>query len=258
MKLRYSALYVAMTLVLAPGTVLAAPQDASSSDAAPAKKKVTQLDAVQVSATKRETPLQKTPVAVSAISANTLDKERVMTVQDITKLVPGFQATSQGDHGVVTLTMRGIGNDSAKTEYADPEVAMFIDGVYSPRPEAAAGLLLDIDRVEVLRGPQGTLWGRNSTAGVVNFETGKPDTSGFYGNAQIEAGNYGHVGTRATVNLPVSSTFALRFAMAQEQHDGYVDYQNPTQQLPSVAQQQANYLASGGTLATFQPINASN
>ncbi len=257
MKLRYSALYVALTAIFAAGAVHAAAQDATPQDA-PAARKVKDLDSVQVTATKRETPLQKTPVAISAISADSLDKERVMTVQDITKLVPGFEATSQGDHGVVTLTMRGIGNDSAKTEYADPEVAMFIDGVYSPRPEAAAGLLLDIERVEVLRGPQGTLWGRNSTAGVVNFETGKPDTSGFYGNAQIEAGNYSHVGTRATVNLPISSTFALRFAMAQEQHDGYVDYQNPTQQLPSVAQQQANYLASGGTLATFQPINASN
>ena len=71
MKLRYSALYVAMTLVLAPGTVLAAPQDASSGKA-PVEKKIKQLDTVEVSATKRETPLQKTPVAVSAISADTL------------------------------------------------------------------------------------------------------------------------------------------------------------------------------------------
>ena len=257
MKLRYSALYVAVTAIFASGAVHAAAQDPAPQNAA-AGKKVKDLDSIQVTATKRETPLQKTPVAISAIGADTLDKERVMTVQDITRLVPGFEATSQGDHGVVTLTMRGIGNDSAKTEYADPEVAMFIDGVYSPRPEAAAGLLLDIESVEVLRGPQGTLWGRNSTAGVVNFQTGKPDLSGFYGNAQIEAGNYGHVGTRATVNLPISSTFAVRVAMAQEQHDGYVDYQNPSKQLPSVASQQAAYLASGGTLATFQPINASD
>jgi iron complex outermembrane receptor protein len=257
MKLRYSALYVAMTAIFAAGAVHAAAQDPAPQNAA-ASRKVKDLDTVKVTATKRETPLQKTPVAISAISADSLDKERVMTVQDITKLVPGFQATSQGDHGVVTLTMRGIGNDSAKTEYADPEVAMFVDGVYSPRPEAAAGLLLDIDSAEVLRGPQGTLWGRNSTAGVVNFQTAKPDFSGFYGNAQVEAGNYSHVGTRATVNLPISSTFAMRVAMAQEQHDGYVDYQSPSKQLPSVASQQAAYLASGGTLATFQPINASD
>jgi len=262
MKLRYSALYVAMSLVLAPGVVLAADQDSTSQGpsqgSAPVEKKVKQLDAIQVSATKRETPLQKTPVAVSAITPDTLDKERVMTVQDLTKLVPGLQGTSQGDHGVVTLTLRGIGNDSAKTEYADPEVATFVDGVYAPRAEAASGLLLDMDGVEVLRGPQGTLWGRNSTAGAISFQTAKPDiNAGFYGNAQIDAGSYNQMGARAAVNLPISNTFAMRVAVVHEQHDGYVDYQNPGALLPSVAQQQAAYLASGGTAANFRPIDPS-
>jgi iron complex outermembrane recepter protein len=260
MKLRYTSLYVALVAALVSGSALAAGQDATSSDQttknqAPAKK-VTTLDNVEVSATKRDTPLQQTPVAVSAIGGDTLDKERVVTVQDITKLVPGLQATSEGDHGVVTLTMRGIGNDSAKTEYADPEVALFVDGVYSARAEAAAGLLLDMESVEVLRGPQGTLWGRNSTAGAIDFQTAKPDLSGFSGSAQIDAGNYNQVGTRAAVNLPISSTFAMRVAVAHEQHDGYVDYQNPSSELPTVAQQQAAYLASGGAPAKFQPINA--
>jgi iron complex outermembrane receptor protein len=263
MKLRYTALYVAMAWVLAPGTLLAAdqqdasPQNPPSQNPAQASKKIKDLDAVQVSATKRETPLQKTPVAVSAITPDTLDKERVMTVQDLTKLVPGLQGTSEGDHGVVTLTLRGIGNDSAKTEYADPEVATFVDGVYTARAEAAAGLLLDMDGVEVLRGPQGTLWGRNSTAGAISFQTAKPDiNAGFYGNAQVEAGNYNEVGARAAFNLPISSTFAMRVAVVHQQHDGYVDYQNPESELPSVAQQQSTYLASGGDPAKFQPINA--
>lgn len=263
MKLRYSALHVAMVLALATPAAFAtddpqtAPNTSTQGSTAP-DKKIKQLDAIEVSATKRETPLQKTPVAVSAITPDTLDKERVMTVQDLTRLVPGLQATAQGDHGVVTLTMRGIGNDSAKTEYADPEVATFVDGVYSPRAEAAAGLLLDMEGVEVLRGPQGTLWGRNSTAGAISFQTAKPDISaGFYGNAQIEAGNYNLMGARAAVNLPVSSTFAMRVAVVHTQHDGYVDYQNPSTQLPSVAQQQAAYLASGGNPAKFRPIDPS-
>ena len=150
MSLHRNLLYVAISLVIAPGTLLAADQettgqDAASKNPATAERKVQNLDAVSVTATKRETPLQKTPVAVTAITVDTLDRERVMTVQDLTKLVPGLQGTSQGDHGVVTLTLRGIGNDSAKTEYADPEVATFVDGVYSPRAEAAAGLLLDMN-----------------------------------------------------------------------------------------------------------------
>src|SRR5580692_1324740 len=199
MNLHHKLLYVAMALVLTPGTLLAADQDTASPNPSSqnpasqnpiaADKKAKNLDTISVTATKRETPLQKTPVAVSAITPDTLDKERVMTVQDLTKLVPGLQGTSEGDHGVVTLTLRGIGNDSAKTGYADPEVATFVDGVYAPRAEAASGLLLDMDGVEVLRGPQGTLWGRNSTAGAISFQTAKPDIgAGFYGNAQVEAG----------------------------------------------------------------------
>lgn len=257
MKLRYSAIYLAVVAVLASAGTPARAQEDQAAKSGSVKDAKT-LDSVQVNATKSETPLQKTPVAVTAITPDTLDKERVMTVQDITKLVPGFQATTQGDHGVITLTMRGIGNDSAKTEYADPEVATFVDGVYSPRPEAAAGLLLDMDGVEVLRGPQGTLWGRNSTAGVVSFQTAKPDLTSFYGNAQVEAGNYSLLGTRAAVNIPISDTFAVRVAVAHQEHDGYVDYQNPPKLLPSVGQQQATYLASGGSLATFQPINTHN
>ncbi|MGN6091739.1 MAG: TonB-dependent receptor, partial [Luteibacter jiangsuensis] len=263
MSLHRNLLYVAISLVIAPGTLLAADQettgqDAASKNPATAERKVQNLDAVSVTATKRETPLQKTPVAVTAITVDTLDRERVMTVQDLTKLVPGLQGTSQGDHGVVTLTLRGIGNDSAKTEYADPEVATFVDGVYAPRAEAASGLLLDMEGVETLRGPQGTLWGRNSTAGAISFQTAKPDIgAGFYGNAQVEAGNYNQSGARAAFNLPISDTFAMRVAAVHQQHDGYVDYQKPSGQLPSVAQQQQAYLASGGNPANFRPIDPS-
>ncbi|HUB92114.1 MAG TPA: TonB-dependent receptor, partial [Dyella sp.] len=261
MTLHHSAMYVALAAVLASAPVFAMAQDATpqastNKDNGSSKQKVKNLQAIQVTATKRETPLQQTPVAVTAITADTLDKERVMTVQDITKLVPGLQGTSEGDHDVTTLTMRGIGNDSAKTEYADPEVALFIDGVYAPRAESATSLLLDIDSVQVLRGPQGTLWGRNSTAGAIDFETVKPDIGGgFYGNAQMSLGNYSQSGQKVAINLPISSTFAMRVAVAHEQHDGYVNYQNPASELPSVAQQQATYLASGGNPANFQPIN---
>ena len=102
------------------------------------------------------------------------EKAHVQTIVDFVHLVPSFQATTQGDHGVITMTLRGVGNDSAKTEYADPEVAVFVDGIYSPRAEGAAVLLFDMDSIEVLRGPQGTLWGRNSTVGAINMQTAKP------------------------------------------------------------------------------------
>lgn len=254
MNFRTRALSSAIIAVLATGSAIAADDPATAPDEAK-NTEPKALDEIQVTATKRETPLQKTAIAITPISADTLDKERVTDVADITKLVPGFAATTQGDHDVITLTLRGIGNDSAKTEYADPEVALFVDGVYTPRAEAAAGLLLDLDSVEVLRGPQGTLWGRNSTVGAVNFQTAKPELGSFYGYGRLEVGDYNHVGTRAAVNVPLSDTFAFRVAVAEEKHDGYVDFQDPNGQLPSVDSQRAAYLASGGTPESFRPID---
>src|SRR5439155_15622655 len=140
---------------------------------------------VVVTATKRSTPLQKTPVAVTAIGADALEKAQTSTIIDIVHLVPSFQATTQGDHGVITMTLRGIGNDSAKTEYADPEVGLFVNGVYAARPEGAAALLFDMEGVEVLRGPQGTLWGRNSTVGAINFQTARPVLGQQCGNFEF-------------------------------------------------------------------------
>jgi iron complex outermembrane recepter protein len=259
MFVRKTLLCSSIAAILAAGSAMAAPQpdaDAGTNSASnPASKEVEALDTISVTATKRSTPLQKTPVAITAISANTLDKERVITVQDITNLVPGFTGTTQGDHGVVTLTLRGIGNDSAKTEYADPEVALFVDGIYTPRAEGAAALLLDLDSVEVLRGPQGTLWGRNSTVGAVNMQTAKPVIGDSSGNVQFGFGNYGRLGGRGAINLPISDTWAMRVAFAHEEHEGYVDYQNPGELLPSLASQQAAYAASGGDPANFQAIN---
>ena len=81
----------------------------------------TVLPEVVVTATKRATSLQRTPIAVTALNASDLEKAQVQTIADIAHLVPSFQGTTQGDHGVITMTLRGIGNDSAKTEYADPE-----------------------------------------------------------------------------------------------------------------------------------------
>jgi len=254
MNFRTRALSSAIIAVLATGSAIAADDPATAPDEAK-NTEPKALDEIQVTATKRETPLQKTAIAITPISADTLDKERVTDVADITKLVPGFAATTQGDHDVITLTLRGIGNDSAKTEYADPEVALFVDGVYTPRAEAAAGLLLDLDSVEVLRGPQGTLWGRNSTVGAVNFQTAKPELGSFYGYGRLEVGDYNHIGSRAAVNVPLSDTFAFRVAVAQEKHDGYVDFQDPNGQLPSVDSQRTAYLASGGTAESFRPID---
>ena len=217
---------------------------------------------VFVTATKRSTSLQKTPVAVTALNSAALDDAHVQTIQDVVNLVPGFQATTQGDHGVITMTLRGVGNDSAKTEYADPEVATFVDGIYSPRPEGATALLFDLDAIEVLRGPQGTLWGRNSSVGAVNMQTAKPQINSTEGSFEGGFGSFSRVGARGAFNIPINDVAALRVAFVHEQHDGYVNFQTPT--IPSLADQHAAadpVIAAWNTAHPtnpigFQPLNS--
>lgn len=225
----------------------------TSAQSAAAANNSEKIIEVLVTGTKRTTSLQRTPVAITALNSAALEDNHVQTLQDIVNLVPGFSATAQGDHGVMTMTMRGVGNDSAKTEYADPEVASFVDGIYSPRPEGATALLFDLEAIEILRGPQGTLWGRNATVGAVNMQTTKPVIGKSFGSAELGVGSYKRLGMRGAFNVPVSDTMALRFAFVNEQHDGYVDYQTmPTIPLSS---QRAAFLAGGGKLSDFQPIN---
>ncbi|MFL6707725.1 MAG: TonB-dependent receptor [Massilia sp.] len=240
----------------APATTDAMPAAAAPATSATAPVPVNAnapIAEVFVTATKRTTSLQRTPVAITALNAAALDDAHVQTIADVVNLVPGFQATGQGDHGVITMTLRGVGNDSAKTEYADPEVATFIDGIYSPRPEGASSLLFDLEAIEVLRGPQGTLWGRNSSVGAVNMQTAKPVIGSSAGSVETGIGDYNRLGARGAVNVPLSDTAALRVAFVHEQHDGYVDYQNPT--IPSLASQRAAFIAGGGNPAAFQPLN---
>ncbi|MET0319588.1 MAG: Plug domain-containing protein, partial [Duganella sp.] len=186
-------------IALLAGVTVAGPVQAQAQADAQAQATSTgantdKMAEVYVTATKRSTSLQKTPVAVTALNAAVLDDNHVQTIQDVVNLVPGFSATGQGDHGVITMTLRGVGNDSAKTEYADPEVGTFVDGIYSPRPEGATALLFDLDSIEVLRGPQGTLWGRNSTVGAVNMQTVKPEIGSSAGSFEGGYGNYARFG----------------------------------------------------------------
>jgi len=258
-----------LTLLAGTQAAYAQTQAVQASAAAPASQTQAQTQAqadnasatvpeVLVTATKRATSLQKTPVAITALTAATLEDNHVQNIEDIATLVPGFQATTQGDHGVITMTLRGIGNDQAKTEQADPEVAIFVDGIYAPRAEGATSLLFDLEGMEVLRGPQGTLWGRNSTVGAVNMQTAKPVIGDSSYSFEAGGGSYNAMGGKGAFNIPLNDSMALRVAFDHEQHDGYVKYQTPPN--ISIASQQAAYFAANPTApaASFQPINAND
>ena len=243
-----SSKHILTTSLVAMAAHVASAYAAEPADApAPAPQSAAAVDngtipEVIVTATKRATSLQKTPLAITALNAQALEDAHVKNLEDLTHLTPSFQATAQGDHAVLLLTMRGIGNDGAKTEQADPEVSVYVDGVYSPRAEGATTLLFDMDRVEVMRGPQGTLWGRNSTAGAVNMVTAKAKFGVQEGSADLTVGSYNRVGSRLMYNIPVNDQLALRVAYAAEQHDGYVDYQTP----PTAPGLDKNHFVAGG------------
>jgi iron complex outermembrane recepter protein len=223
--------------ILAAGTALAAvlmissaadaQADASAQPTAAPTTGTDQVQDIVVTATKRETSLQKTPIAISAFSQASLDRQQVKDVTGLADFVPSLHFAQQGDQGAILLTLRGIGNDSAYTEVADPEVAIYVNGIYSPRAQGASVLMYDLERVEVLRGPQGTLFGRNATVGAISMVTAKPQLDGFHESVELVGGSYDRIGARGMVNIPVNEHFALRAAFITDRHNGYVDYQTP-------------------------------
>ena len=198
---------------------------AAASAAAPgADADTNQIERITITATKRATLLQETPLAVTAYNQSTLDNAGVKDLVSLQAMIPNLTVEQHGDSGGVHVFMRGVGSTN-HTELGDPAVAFHVDGVYSPRPQGATVLMYDLDHVEVARGPQGTLSGRNATAGSVNMETAKPKFNKFSGNADVVIGQYNRIGMESALNIPLSDTLAVRIAAISERHDGYVDFQ---------------------------------
>ncbi len=182
-----------------------------------------EIEVIQVSATKRVTTLRETPLAVTAFDQKTLDENHVLQLDDLQGVVPSLQIAQNGTQNTPMVYIRGIGS-SDQTESGDPAVAFHIDGVYSARSQGASALMFDLEGAEILRGPQGTLFGRNATGGVVNLHTAKARLDGFEGNAELTLGNYDRKAVRAAINMPLSETFAVRVAGATDQSEGVVDF----------------------------------
>jgi len=173
---------------------------------------------VVVTATKRSTTALKTPLSLSVISGDDLKSAGVATVSNLTDQIPNT-AIGKGWGNAVEITLRGIGSND-NTERGDPAAAFHVDGVYFGRTRMAGGTFFDIERVEVLRGPQGTLYGRNANAGVVNVITAKPKAK-LEGSVGLDVGSFGDVRAEGMVNVPVNDMIALRAAVVHEKNDGY-------------------------------------
>jgi len=212
---------------------LIAPQVGYTQEADDGTDKPAELGSVTVTATRVETQLRTTPVAVTVVTQEDLTREGVKDIRDAADMIPNFDvAFSPSDSGV-QLTIRGI-NSNNFTEIADPSVAFHVDGVYSPRPQGAVALMYDLERLEVSRGPQGTLYGRNSAAGSVNVVTAKPDFSAAYANFGFEVGNKNQKNLMATINAPITDTLAIRANFFGEQRDGFADQDRGTKDLEGV------------------------
>lgn len=180
------------------------------------------IEEIMVTATRKETSLMVTPIAVSAFDQKELDRQNITTVTQIAEIVPNLQIHESAVDSGTSFTLRGVTSNN-NTELGDPSVALHVDGIYSPRPQGALALMYDLERLEVLRGPQGTLYGRNATGGSINVITAKPDFDSFYGDVAAEVGNHNQQQFRGTVNVPVSNSFALRANFFSETRDGWAD-----------------------------------
>ena len=178
------------------------------------------LQEIIVTARRHEEDLQKVPISITALTGEALKQQSVTQVYDLGSQIPGlFMQQARDDPQSLAITMRGRKQEDI-TLAVDPAVSLNVDGIYIPRTLAMAGALLDINRVEVLRGPQGTLYGRNSTGGAIGLFTNDP-TQELSGSADATFGNYGAFSATGIANFPITDSLAARFVAQDDGHGGY-------------------------------------
>ncbi|WP_262407978.1 TonB-dependent receptor [Sphingopyxis sp. OPL5] len=217
-----------MTLrnILLGATMLCAattPAFAFAQDAAPAADTTTETvdygNEIIVTATKRSQTLQDTPVAVSVTSAADLERSQIRDLIDLQSAVPSLRVSQLQSSANTNFIIRGFGN-GANNAGIEPSVGVFIDGVYRSRSAAQIGDLPAVERIEVLRGPQSTLFGKNASAGVISIVTQKPQFK-FGGSAEVTYGNYDAITVKGNVTGPISDTIAFSIGGNYNRRDGY-------------------------------------
>jgi iron complex outermembrane receptor protein len=175
---------------------------------------------IVVTATKREQTLQDVPIAVSVTTAQTIERANIRDLKDLATVVPSLRVSEHQTSTQTDFIIRGFGN-GANNAGIEPSVGVFVDGVYRSRSAAQITDLPDIQRIEVLRGPQSTLFGKNASAGVVSIITQKPKFT-FGGNVEASYGNYNAFVLKGVVTGPLSETVAASLAAGYNRRDGYI------------------------------------
>ena len=211
-NLKRNAVSAAVAVALTGGVAPAIAQDESERGSG-------FMEEIVTTATKREESLQDVSIAVTALNNAALKQAGIEDISRLDQLVPGMRFGKSGDE--VRVAIRGTRTNNVGTE-AEQVVGIFEDGVFVPTSTQAWGTYVDINRVEVLRGPQGTLYGRNTFGGTINVITNQPELGQFDGYVTALYGDYNRQKLEGMVNIPIGDSFAVRIAAMTDKHDGYI------------------------------------
>ncbi|WP_372707584.1 TonB-dependent receptor [Brevundimonas sp.] len=226
----------------------------ASAQSAP-EERATTIDDIIVTAQKREQNLQDVPIVVTTLSAETLQDAGVRDIKDLQILTPGLVVTSTSSEASTTARIRGVGT-VGDNPGLESSVGIVIDGVYRSRNSVGFGDLGELARIEVLKGPQGTLFGKNTSAGVINIITQAPSfTPGF--NAEITGGNYGQLGVSGSVTGPISDTLAFRLYAGRRVRDGFYEVNTGDGPRPETTDNNSDYGTVRGQLLWLPNDNTS-
>jgi iron complex outermembrane receptor protein len=206
----WGASWIALAACAAPAAALADDQTQNAGT----------VEEVVVTAQKRAENIQDVPLSIMAVSAKAMEAKGVEDATDLERTVPNLRLDAIAQASGIAIRIRGFGAQSNAA--IDPSVAPYVDGVFIPRPGAVLSTFLDVETVEVLRGPQGTLFGRNATVGALSVKTFAPQFGGMSGRIGAQVGNYGEHQVDGMINVPAGENFALRFAGLANETDGFV------------------------------------
>jgi iron complex outermembrane recepter protein len=175
---------------------------------------------IVVTAQRRSQRLEDVPLSVSVFGDDFITRGRSQTVADLVAYTPGVSGTTVSTT-TPRITVRGVSTEDFGVG-SDPALGIYVDDIYLGRGVSSIADLFDVERVEVIKGPQGTLFGRNTTAGAISIKTARPDATAFAANADASLGNFGLVTARGALNLPLGGDLALRIAGSTRNRDGFV------------------------------------
>ena len=182
------------------------------------------IEKIIVTANRQAQDLQEVSSSITALSSDDVERAGIIDITGLELVVPGLKVGSSG--GEVRPAMRGARTNEvgvAGTGIAEQIIGIFQDGIYVPTTTAGMGAFVDIERIEVLRGPQGTLYGRNTFAGSINVITNRPVMDDIEGMVKVTTGSYNRSAYEAMLNLPLADGLATRLVFASDRHDGYIN-----------------------------------